>query len=47
MFFINGTTYWARNPDTYAFFRKQKPVTVPGRCLYVYKQSTLSPPATR
>jgi hypothetical protein len=41
MFFINGTTYWPEDPDTYAYFRKVKPAAVLGYNLYVFKPLTI------
>ncbi len=36
MYFINGTSYWPTNRNTYAAFRDLEPETIIGRSLYVY-----------
>ncbi len=36
MYFVNGTTYWPKNPDQYAILRDLEPVAVIGHTLYVF-----------
>jgi hypothetical protein len=36
MYFVNGTTRWPRDKDTYAYLRALRPQTVLGHTIYVY-----------
>ncbi|MGZ3719278.1 MAG: glycosyltransferase family 39 protein [Bdellovibrionota bacterium] len=36
-YFVNGTSFWPKDPDTYAVFRNREPLAVLGGSIYLYK----------